>query len=548
MRNIILLLACSLFVISACKQSKKSADLLIYNAHIQSVDSAFNIYEAMIIEGGVIKALGEKEALLQEFSPRQTADMQGKFIYPGLYDAHCHFVGLAQVQERWLDLTGTLSFAEIIDKLIAFEKEHSENQWILGRGWDQNDWENQSFPSKKLLDSLYPHKYVVLTRIDGHAVLCNQNVLDYAKINNKSTIPGGEILKNGDQLTGVLMDNAADSIKSLIPEMQNAVLAKALLGAQKSCLSVGLTTVVDAGLAYQSIQFIDSLQSLGDLKIRMYAMLSSRKEDIRYAQENGIYKTDKMHVQSVKVYADGALGSRGACLLHPYSDLIHHYGLLIHDPEELKELYQEIYEAGFQANTHAIGDSAVRLVLNSYAQFLEPNNDRRWRIEHSQVVNPQDLEKYKNYKIIPAINTTHATSDMYWAEERLGAERIHHAYAYHDLLEQNGWLPNGSDFPIESVNPILGFYAGVARKDLNHYPEGGFQKENALSRKEALKAMTIWAAKSCFEEKERGSLEVNKLADFVVLNQDLLQCSEDRIPQTQVLKTYIGGEKVYQRD
>ncbi|MCD4747501.1 MAG: amidohydrolase family protein, partial [Bacteroidales bacterium] len=260
---------------------------------------------------------------------------------------------------------------------------------------------------------------------------------------------------------------------------------------------------------------------------------------------NGIYKTQGLNVRSIKLFSDGALGSRSACLLQPYSDDPDNYGFLAYKPEFLRKMCKKAFENGYQVNTHAIGDSAVRMMLNIYGEFLNGKNDLRWRIEHSQVVHPDDFDLFGKYSIIPSVQTTHATSDMYWAVDRLGKERIKGAYAYKELLRQNGWIPNGTDFPIENINPLYSFYSAVFRKDLQAYPENGFQKENALTREEALKSITIWAAKSCFEENEKGSIEQGKFADFVMLNNDIMKINEIEIPATKVLKTFIDGEEVF---
>ena len=350
---------------------------------------------------------------------------------------------------------------------------------------------------------------------------------------------------SSDLLTGVLIDNAMGLVSKVIPPPAEEEEIQSLLQAQKNCFEVGLTSVFDAGLDKRTIGLIDSLQMTGKLKIRMYAMLSPTEENFKKYMFQGVYQTDKLTVRSVKLYADGALGSRGAKLLKPYTDDPGKAGLLVSDPEWLKEICQKAFDNGYQVNTHCIGDSANRLMLTIYGSLLKGKNDSRWRIEHAQVVAPPDFDLFGKFNIIPSIQTTHATSDMYWAKDRLGQERVKGAYAYHQLLEENGWLPNGSDFPVEDINPLYGFYAGVARKDLSGYPEEGFQMENALTREEALKAMTIWAAKSGFEENRSGSLERGKFADFVVMKEDLMHCDIDQVPKIKILKTFVQGEEVF---
>jgi len=538
----ILLLA--VIIMTSCTQKEK-VDLIISNAKIYSVDSAFSIYQAMAIRNARIIALGDDKEIMQKYQARETKDMAGAVIYPGLIDAHCHFYGYGLSQERYANLVGTSSFEDMLEQVKEYRESHPKQQWILGRGWDQNDWAVQDFPSNEKLNELYPDIPVLLIRIDGHAVLVNQKALDIAGFDEDTKISGGDLLLKDGKLSGVLLDNAADALKNLVPPPDKDLIAKSLMHAQKDCFAVGLTGIVDAGLPYDIVQQIDQMQKAGKIKMRMDVMLSPTKKNFDTYIKNGIYKTDRLIINSVKLYADGALGSRGACLLKPYSDDVDNQGFLIENPQYYDSICAILYKAGFQVNTHAIGDSAVRTILKTYAKHLKGPNNRRWRIEHSQVVNPKDFHFFGDFNIIPAVNTTHATSDMYWAEERLGSERIKTAYAYHQLLEQNGWLTNGSDFPVESINPIFGFYAAVARKDQKGWPKDGFQIENRLSREEALKAMTIWAAKGSFLENERGSLEAGKFADFVVLDRDIMKVAESEIFDAKVIFNFIDGQIVY---
>jgi len=318
-----------------------------------------------------------------------------------------------------------------------------------------------------------------------------------------------------------------------------------LLEAQKECFKYGLTTVSDAGLNQDDIELIDKMNKEGSLKIRNYVMVSLGIRNLEYYIKKGIYKTDRLNVRSFKLYADGALGSRGACLLKPYSDEPTKTGFLLLSPAELERSLTAIYNSDFQANTHCIGDSANRLILNLYGKLLKEKNNRRWRIEHCQVVDNQDVPKFGKYSVIPSIQATHATSDMYWADERLGNERVKTAYAFQDLLKQNGVVANGSDFPVEFVNPLFGFHSAVARQDANNFPTNGYQMDNALSREQALKAMTIWSAYANFEEKERGSIEAGKMADFVILEGDLMKEPKEKLRNIKVINTFVGGEKVY---
>lgn len=528
----------------ACKQPA-SFDLLVYNSKIYTVDDSFSVAEAMVIDDGKIIATGTKEVLEQDFSCVQTLDAKGKFIYPGFIDAHAHFVGYASGLLT-VELTGTQSWKEIIEKLRDFAKKNPEG-WIIGRGWDQNDWENKSFPTNKELNKLFPFRPVILTRIDGHAAIANQQALTLAKVDFKEAITGGEVVTQNGVPTGLLIDNAVDLVTKEIPPLSDQLFKESLLKAQANCLSVGLTTIDDCGLDAGTIEKIKSLQQEGSLQIRVYAMLSDHPDNYRYAEKNGILITERLTVRSFKVYGDGALGSRGACLLKPYHDQKDHYGFLLSNPSHFDSVANWCLRNGWQMNTHAIGDSGNRVILNTYAKYLsqKPNQDFRWRIEHAQVVDTVDLQLFGNHKIIPSVQPTHATSDMYWAENRLGEERIASAYAFKNLKDQNGWIPLGTDFPVEDISPFKTFCAAVFRQDSKGWPANGFQIDNALSREEAIRGMTIWAARSNFEEKNKGSLEKGKWADFVIVDTDLMNATVSECYQAKVLYTFINGKQLY---
>ena len=364
--------------------------------------------------------------------------------------------------------------------------------------------------------------------------------LNLGNVTANSKIDGGEVVIENGELTGVLVDNAEGLVMDYWPKPTREDTANALLEAQKICFDLGLTTVDDAGLSIESIEIIDSLQQSGDLKMRVYAMVSASQENLDYYLNKGIIKTDKLNVRSFKFYADGALGSRGALLREPYSDKPHHLGLVVTDLETFKASAKAIANSEYQMNTHAIGDSANHVVLNVYKDVLQGKKDRRWRVEHAQVISPEDFDLFDD--IIPSIQPTHATSDMYWAEERLGSERIKGAYAYKDLLNKYGKVALGTDFPVEYVSPFYTFYAAVARQDLKGYPENGYQMNNGLTREETLKGMTIWAAFSNFEEDEKGSIEAGKFADFIILDKDIMTVDTSEISNIKVLKTVVGGE------
>ena len=542
MRKLALLLAIT--VLMACS-SKKQIDLLVYNAQIYTVDSLFNQAEAMAIKDGKIVAIGNKADLRKEFDAIDSLDAQAKSIYPGFIDGHAHFLAYGQGLQT-VDLVGTQSWAEIVEKVKNFAAQNPEG-WILGRGWDQNDWADKRFPTNDELNDLFPDRPVLLNRVDGHAAIANQKALELAGIKSGQTLTGGEIGVNNGKLSGLLIDNAVDLVASKIPEPSKEQLNKALLAAQENCFAAGLTTVVDCGLDHPMVKVIDELQQQNELKMRLFVMLSDKKANYDYLFKNGAFKTERLNVSSFKVYADGALGSRGACLLKHYSDQPGYSGFLLSKKEHFEQVAKNIADKGFQMCTHAIGDSANREILNIYAKVLKGKNDLRWRIEHAQVLDPADFKLFGTYNVVPSVQPTHATSDMYWAGDRLGAERLKGAYAYQTLLQQNGWLVLGTDFPVENIDPMLTFYAATIRKDSKGWPEKGFQIENALTREQALRGMTIWAAKGNFEEKEKGSLEVGKFADFIILDQDIIKVAPADLLKTKVLSTYVNGEKVYQR-
>ncbi|GGH17032.1 amidohydrolase [Mucilaginibacter phyllosphaerae] len=534
-----------LLLAAACKQKEYNADLLVKNALVYTVDSNFSTANAFVVSSGRITAVGDIDSLEKKYLAREVIDAGGKAVYPGLIDAHAHFyeygMGLQNV-----NLVGLKSWGAIVDTVNKYAA-HKTEGWVVGAGWDQNIWTDKTFPNKARLDSLFPVRPVILSRIDGHAAIANQAALNIAGVKPGQKITGGEIETVNGKLTGILVDNAVGIVTRKIPAPTEQMIQAALLDAQRNCFAVGLTTVDDCGLPYTMVSTIAALQHKGDLKMRMYVMLEDKPESYEYLFKRGAYKTPGLNVRSFKVYGDGALGSRGACLLHPYADQKNWNGFLLSSKAHFEEVAKKIASHGFQMCTHAIGDSANRVMLKIYAENLKGKNDKRWRIEHAQIVAPEDVKIFGENNIIPSVQPTHATSDMTWAVKRLGADRLKSGYAYKNLLKQNGWIPLGTDFPVENINPMYTFYAATERKDLKGSPDGGFQMENALTRQEALRGMTIWAAKANFEEKEKGSIEVGKYADFVILDNDLMKAKGSELPNVKVLKTYINGVKVYEK-
>ncbi|MEE4198363.1 MAG: amidohydrolase [Bacteroidales bacterium] len=543
MKKLALYTVLLMLLVNACSDKEK-ADLIITNARIYTVDQTYPVAESFVVKEGKFLAVGNEADLIAQYPAENIIDMEGKFIYPGFIDAHCHFYGYCLTLLQ-ADLRGTTSFDEILEIIQAHDKAYQAD-WVLGRSWDQNQWQIKEFPVNDRLNELFPDKPVYLRRVDGHAAIANAKALEMAGITAETQVDGGKVVVKDGKPTGVLIDNAMSLVSRLIPDVEQQQTIKAIAKGEQNCFAVGLTSVADAGLYKNQVLLIDSLQKAGKMKLRLYAMLEPTPENIDHFVKRGKYKTDHLNVQSIKLYADGALGSRGAALLEPYADDPGNYGLIIEPFEFYHQMAKLAMANDYQVCTHAIGDSANRLMLNIYAQYLQGKNDRRWRIEHAQIIHPDDLHKFGKYSIVPSIQSTHCTSDMFWADERLGEERIKNAYPYKQLLEQNGWLPNGTDFPVEKIDPLLTFYASVARKDLKGSPENGFQTANALTRRETLKSMTLWAARAAFEEHEKGSIEPGKMADFVVLDKDIMQIPEQEIPRTKVLYTFLDGVMVYQ--
>ena len=522
-------------LLSSCQNK---VDLLVHNAKVYSMGPSGNNASAFVVDKGKFIEIGGED-LLNKYSARKVLDLQTLPVYPGFIDSHCHFLTLGlSLQE--VDLKGTKSFDEVLERLSSYE----DRKAIIGRGWDQNDWKNKDLPNKESLDKLYPNIPVALRRIDGHALLVNQKALDLAGITLETKIEGGTIVNENGLLTGVLIDAPMRLVNAILPKPSVEDKIEALKKAAEIGFSNGLTTVSVAGMSKDDIFLVDSLQKEGLLNMRVYAMISNTKKNMNFFLNSGPLKTNKLNVRSFKIYADGALGSRGAALKENYSDLKYHKGEFITSKDSIEALAYKLATTPFQMNTHAIGDNANKIVLEAYKKALVFSDDPRWRVEHAQIIDTADIKLF-NRKILPSVQPTHATSDMYWAEDRLGSDRLLGAYAYKTLLDQSSRIALGTDFPVEEVSPIMTFYAAIARMDKKGFPSSGYLPQNKLSRYDALSGMTIWGAYFNFEEDEKGSIESGKVADFVILDRDIISIAEKNIPKVRVVATILDGNIVY---
>lgn len=523
--------------------SSREADLIITARGIYTVDQAFGRAEALVVKDGRIIAVGSRRDIDQYFSAPRRLDLGDAYAYPGFMDPHCHFLSYGfALQRPWL--AETASWDEAVSVMVAAAPPASD--WIQGRGWDQNRWKDKDFPDGSLLDKAFPNNPAIAIRIDGHAAVANARALEAAGLENARNVEGGKVMLRDGRPTGLLLDNAVDLVRAAVPAPSEAEMRQALLTAQASCLSLGLSSISNAGTELREVLAMERAHEEGVLDIRIYAMLAPTAENIRILARQGPLVKDRLTLRSFKMYADGALGSRGALLLEDYADEPGNRGLLTLEEGELDRVCGIARACGFQMNVHAIGDRAVKLVLDVYQRHLEPGNNLRWRIEHAQLVTDEDVDRIARLGIVPSVQTSHAVSDMAWTEDRLGPGRMQRSHRYRDLLERCGWLANGSDFPIEKADPLRGFRAAVFRKDDKQLPEGGWRPDQAIDRVAALKAMTIWAARANFEDDSRGSLEVGKWADIVALDKDLMETDENSLWDVKVIATIVGGKILHQ--
>ncbi|MBK8228818.1 MAG: amidohydrolase [Flavobacteriales bacterium] len=535
-----------LLLLAACGYRDRDADLVVHNAVIHALDEADSVHQAMAIKDGRIIELGPEHKIRNRYSTKATYDAAGQHIYPGFADGHCHFYGYGLNKQK-VDLQGVGDWDEALARIEAYAKAHPGQGWILGRGWDQNDWPVKEYPDNTKLNALFPDRPVLMQRIDGHAAVVNEAALRAVGMDPEHAVEGGLMLKRDGRFTGVLIDNAVSVFQPIMEQADEATKRQALLDAQRDCFAVGLTMVHDAGLDPGTIDLIKRMQEEGALKMRVYAMVSDSAPYLEQFARSGAIATDRLTVRSVKVYADGALGSRGALLKQPYHDQPGHHGLQLASRDHFREVARWCMDHGFQMNTHCIGDSANKLLLEVYGEVLGGSNDKRWRIEHAQVVSPADRELFAQHSIIPSVQPTHATSDGPWAVDRLGEARIRDAYAYEALRSIMGLVALGTDFPVEGIDPLQTFRSAVLRQSADGWPEGGYHMANALSPTDALRGMTIWNAIAAFREEDLGTLQAGKRADFTVVNIDLEKAPAEALRQAKVVATWIEGEKVFGR-
>ncbi|UCE20630.1 MAG: amidohydrolase [Gemmatimonadota bacterium] len=528
--------------------------MILINGNIRTMVEGNPKAEAIAIAGDRIIFVGESNDVKQFRSTNtRILDLQGKTVLPGLIDAHAHFLSLGKKLQK-LDLGGTTSKEEIHRMVLKECQRVGPDRWIYGRGWDHNDWDTKTFPTWQDLQGTESNP-IYLSRVAGHSYWVNKKALELAGTTRETPDPeGGRIVRNENgEPTGVLIDNAQCIIDAIVPDPTHEELVERAMLAQQECLRFGLTGVGEAGIDSAEIEVYKHLCREEKLKIRIYAMYDADEVDIeKYYQTGpqiGLFN-NHFTLRTIKLYADGALGSRGAALLEPYSDDPGNRGLVVTDSDSMYEICREALSRGFQVCTHAIGDHANRLVLDAYERALKENtkDNHRFRIEHAQIVSLNDIPRFATLGIIPSMQPAHATSDMYWAEDRVGSERIKGAYAWRSFLDTGVRIPFGSDFPVESPNPLWGIYAAVTRQDHQGWPKGGWYPEQKLSVYEAVKGFTLDAAYGAFEEDIKGSLEVGKLADLVVLSKDIFEVPAGEILNTEVLMTVVGGEVVYEAD
>jgi len=523
--------------------ARTRVDLILHHGTIYTLDKKFSKAQVLVIDHGKIIACGREE-LMNRYESDQVIDLNGRYVYPGFSDAHCHFTAQAMDAAK-LKLFGTRSFAEILHLLREW-KPATGAQWLEATGWDQNEWPEKKFPEKDSLDIYFPDTPVFLLRVDGHAALVNQRALDIAGIRSDTKMEGGEVVLKNGKPTGILIDRAMEEVLKQIPSVNEEQFEHNLLSVLPSYYALGLTALTEPGIPDEWFSWLEKVYSFHPNLPSLSVFLNGSVSHVEAWKNRSVYYKNQLHMLGFKLYADGALGSRGACLLQDYHDQPHHRGHWITSADSLYRMARMVEPTLFQLSVHAIGDEANRVVLKTYARVLKGHNNRRWRIEHAQVVHPADLSMFSQYDIIPSVQPSHAMGDFSWAVDRIGTQRVKTAYAYQQLLKNNHhWLPLGTDYPVESLNPLHTFCTAVFRQNEKGMPVQGFQKENALTRKQALYGITLWPAQAAFEENVRGSLEPGKEASFVILDLDLMKARRAEIEEARVLKTFLRGKEVF---
>lgn len=541
--------------IMSCSDTK-TADLVIMGGKVATVDNDFSIAEAVAVQNNKIIFVGANQDVKKYISDKtKVIELNGELVLPGLIDSHGHLTGYGKALEH-IDLVGTNSFQDVLDLVKVRVKTAEQGEWIRGRGWDQNDWTIKEFPNHSALSDITPNNPVMLSRIDGHAILVNQKAMEITDIDRNTPNPdGGKIFHGSNgKPTGIFLDNAEKLITNHIPKYSTEKLRSIIQNAANRCVEFGLTGMHDAGIPISRIDDYKYLIDNGTMPLRINAMLSdtvvSDMSGFLQKYQVDSYGNDFLRVKSIKLYADGALGSRGAALLEPYSDDPENSGLIVTENSHMLEVCKAALESDFQVCTHAIGDKAIRTMLDIYEESLiaNPNYDHRFRIEHSQIVNLDDVSRYAEIGVIPAMQPQHAVSDMPWTEDRIGPERVKGAYAFRSFIDAGIIIPCGSDSPVEIPNPLIGIHDAVTRQDENGFPKDGWLPEQKMTIVEAIKGYTIWAAYAAFQEDILGSIEVGKYADFTILDKDILTIEPMEILNTNVLYTIVGGDVKYQND
>ncbi len=584
MKSIIVVLKFFIFlslVLAFNSCGKNMPDKIFINGKIYSLDDKNSIYEAMAVKDGLIFDLGTNEKILKKYSDAEKIDLNGAVVFPGFIDSHGHIIGYGDNLLQ-IDLVGTESQKEIAELVRKKAQELKEGEWILGVGWDQNDWEDKSWPDHKILDEAAPDNPVALTRIDGHALWVNKKALELAGITKNTPNPaGGEIKKdkNGNP-TGLLIDNAMNLVYKVIPPPDEEDLIKTVLVSTENLVKYGITSVHDMGVSERTIEIYKKLADEGRLPLRIHAYIDGAGETWnKYLKEGKLtgYANNFVNVDGIKLFVDGAMGSRGALMTEPYQDDPGNLGLLLLSENEIYKIARDALSKGLQVATHAIGDSGNYLVLNAYERAFNElkTENHRFRIEHVQVIKPEDAKRLAKLGVVPSMQPVHATSDMPWAEARLGPVRVKWSYALRMVLNESKMIAGGSDFPVENPSVLEGIYAAVTRQDKNGRPknaddvlqlikekkwvlskegikdpknfEGGWYPDQKLTIDEAIKCFTKWAAYSVFEENKKGTIEIGKWADFTILDKDLYNINPEEILKTNVIMTIVNGKIVYKK-